>query len=89
MASSWWWMWMVVMVVLLVPPMGYGWGYRGWGPPYPIYVQRRRSERAGLTGGGGSFDHYSWSWGGDVLWMIFLFGAVWFATAFWWPYTWR
>ncbi len=32
MASSWWWMWMVVMGVLLVTPMGYGWGYRGWGP---------------------------------------------------------
>ncbi len=32
MASSWWWKWMVVMGVLLVTPMGYGWGYRGWGP---------------------------------------------------------
>ena len=33
MASSWWWKWMVVVMgVLLVTPMGYGWGYRGWGP---------------------------------------------------------
>jgi len=81
---------MVVMFVLLVPPMGYGWGYRGWGPPYPSYVQRRRSEQAGLVGAAaGSFDHYSWGWGGDAVWLVVLFGALWFTTALWWPYSWH
>jgi len=86
MTSTWWWVWMAVMFLLVVPPMGYGWGYRGWGPPYPSYVQRRRAEQAGLTGQAGSFDHYSWSWGGDALWLVFVFGAVWFSAALWWPY---
>ena len=50
MMSSWWLIWMIFMFLFLIPPLGYGWGYRGWGPPYPRYVQRRRSEHLAASG---------------------------------------
>lgn len=50
MMSSWWLMWLVFMFFLFASPVTYGWGYRGWGPPYPSYVQRRRHLQATLRG---------------------------------------
>jgi hypothetical protein len=41
MYGSWWLLWWVFLLVFLLPPVGYGWGYRRWGPPYPSYFQRR------------------------------------------------
>ena len=76
MMGSWWLFWMVLMFVLVVPPLGYGWGYRGWGPPYPRYVQRRRRQRAAATG---SFNHEAWGWGGDFVWVVLLLGGGWAA----------
>jgi hypothetical protein len=86
--SSWWFLWMMVMFFLLATPVGYGWGYRGWGPPYPSYFQRRRDLQAATRGGNGAFNHYSWGWGGDVLWMVLFVGVLWLVTALWWP-MWR
>jgi hypothetical protein len=86
MISSWWFLWMMFMFLLLVTPVSYGWGYRGWGPPYPSYFQRRRELRS--TGASGAFNHYSWGWGGDFVWLILLVGIFWVATALWWP-MWR
>ncbi len=83
MMMSWWWVWMVLMLFLLLP-VGYGWRYRGWGPPYPRYLQRRRGERAAAAGESATFDHYSWGWGGDIIWIVF---SIWvFAAVFgsWW-----
>ena len=82
MMSSWWWLWMLLMFFMVITPIGYGWGYRGWGPPYPSYVQRRRHLKGGGTGAG-SFDYYSWGWGGDLMWLLFLVGIVWLPLAFW------
>ncbi len=85
MMGSWWWMWMVVMVLFWMMPMGYGWGYRGWGPPYPRYIQRRRGARAAASGGSATFNHQSWGWGGDFVWVVIFFGALWAAgSLFWW-----
>jgi len=84
MFTSWWLLWWVFMLVFLLPPIGYGWGYRGWGPPYPSYFQRRRAEQGGQSLGGASFDHYSWSWGGDLLWVGFLIAMFWGLSAIWW-----
>ena len=74
---------MVVMFLFLVPPMGYGWGYRRWGPPYPRYVQRRRSAAA-AAGGPGTFDHHAWGWVGDLLWVMLLLGMACALWALWW-----
>jgi hypothetical protein len=84
MMGSWWFLWMIVMFMFLVPPIGYGWGYRGWGPPYPSYVQRRRGQRAAAAGGSATFNHESWGWGGDLMWLVAVIGIFWVLSAFWW-----
>jgi hypothetical protein len=81
MQMSWLWLWMIFMFVFLVLPGGYGWGYRGWGPPYPRYMQRRRGDRAAARGTPGSFDHRAWGLGGDVIWLLLIF---WVVAFFWW-----
>ena len=43
--GSWFWLWVVFLFIFLLPPIGYGWGYRRWGPPYPRYIQRPRAAR--------------------------------------------
>src|SRR5277367_4650297 len=65
MLGTWWFFWLAFMFIFLLPPVGYGWGYRGWGPPYPRHIQRRRGEAAALTGGPNEFNPHSWGWGGD------------------------
>ena len=77
-----WWFWVAFLFLFIVPPLGYGWGYRGWGMPYPSYVQRRRSEAA--TAQSATFDHYAWGWGGDFVWMVLLAGMVWGLAHIWW-----
>ena len=84
MMLSWWWLWMLFMFLFLASPIGYGWGYRGWGVPYPRYIQRRRGERAATTGGATTFNHQSWGWGGDFVWMVLLIGVMWACAALWW-----
>ena len=83
MLFSWWWLWIVFMF-LAVAPMGYGWGYRGWGAPYPRYIQRRRGQRAASAGGPVTFDHHSWGWGGDFVWMILFIAVFWACFGIWW-----
>lgn len=41
----WFVFWMLFVVILLLLPLSYGWGYRGWGPPYPR-AYRRTPARA-------------------------------------------
>ncbi len=82
--ANWWWIWVAVMFFFCVAPMGYGWGYRGWGAPYPSYVQRRRYEQATVGGASTSYNHYAWGWGGDFIWMFMVVGIIWAVTAFWW-----
>jgi hypothetical protein len=79
MSSTWLWLWFAVMLVVLVPWLGYGWGYRGWGPPYPRYIQRRRAAAGASTG----VDHGSWGWHGDAIWGVLLIAAFWMVTATW------
>jgi hypothetical protein len=83
MISTWWFLWMAFMFLFLVPPIGYGWGYRGWGPPYPSYFQRRRGEAAAARGGTTTFDHRAWGVGGDVMWIVLIVGAMWVFSGLW------
>ena len=83
MMSSWWLLWMLMMFVFLAAPVFYGSAYRGWGPPYPLYVQRRRARQAAAAGSA-SFDHQSWGLAGDILWMVLLVGTLCALAAAWW-----
>ena len=86
MIGSWWFFWMIIVFLFLVPPIGYGWGYRGWGPPYPRYIQRRRGRRAAAADAAMQFDHHAWGWRGDLVWML---GVVWMVWLFWLVISWR
>ncbi len=81
MVSSWWIIWVLFMLLFLVPT-GYGWGYRGWGPPYPRYLQRRRGQAAVAAGGSSTFNHQSWGFAGDFVWLVFAVGLFWLVFGF-------
>lgn len=80
-------LWMAFMFIFLLSPVGYGWGYRRWGPPYPTYIQRRRGQRA-VAAGGTATVHQSWGMAGDVVWIVFFVSVLWAVTALWLP-VWR
>jgi hypothetical protein len=75
--SSWWLIWMLFVFLFLAPSLGYGWGYRGWGPPYPRYIQRRRRQQAGARGDPATFNHESWGRIGDLVWIVVLLWMLW------------
>ncbi|MEO6951479.1 MAG: hypothetical protein ABI321_06685 [Polyangia bacterium] len=75
---------MILMFVFIVPPVAYGWGYRGWGAPYPRYLQRRRAGQALASGRDPSFDAHSWSWGGDLVWVLCSIWVCWAVAAYFW-----
>jgi hypothetical protein len=81
-----WWMWWLAFVILFfLLPLGYGWGYRGWGPWY-----RRRN----LVGEGRPVasterpvsEYSTGDWGafGIVLWIVLLVALVWLFAALVW-----
>lgn len=82
--NTWWLVWLACMFVFVLSPVGYGWGYRGWGPPYPRYLQRRRGQLAAASGTPSSFDHQAWGLGGDLIWIMFVVGLLWIGTSIWW-----
>ncbi len=84
MMGSWWLLWVLFMLMFMATPIGYGWGYRGWGPPYPRYIQRRRAERAAAAPASPTFDHHAWGVGGDLLWAVLLIGVFWAGWALLW-----
>ena len=93
--NSFWWLWVAFVFFVLAPTVTWGWGYRGWGPPLPSFIQRRRHaaaqkqrarhERAAEGRVARHVDHLSWRWGGDAVW-LFVLGAMIFALASyaWW-----
>jgi hypothetical protein len=85
MIPGWWFGGLMLALVLVVSVVAYGWGYRGWGPPYPRYMQSRRHRLASSTAGAPGaadedFDPLAWGWGGDVVWLSILAGIAW---SFW------
>jgi hypothetical protein len=77
------WMWIAIIFVLVLPSVGYGWGYRGWGAPYPRYIQRRRGRAATVIGDARAFDHHAWGWFGDFVWGMIAIGLVWTCYSLW------
>lgn len=85
MMSSSWLFWMAFMFLFLAIPVGYGSGFRRWGPPYPRYIQRRRGVRAATASGTPPLvSAEAWGWGGDFVWLVLLIGASWAFASLWW-----
>ena len=84
MMNASWMLWMVFILLFLVSPIGYGWGYRKWRPPYPRYIQRRRGIRAATAGESSILIHQAWGWGGDFVWAMVFVGLLWAVVTLWW-----
>lgn len=82
--NSIWFFWVFFMFLVVLPPVGYGWGYRGWGPPLPRYMQHRRSQHAASSQSNVQFDHHAWGRGGDVVWGVLVIWVIWACVALWW-----
>lgn len=81
MMGSWWWLWLIFIFLFLVPPLGYGWGYRRWGPPYPSYIQRRRGT---AMSGSTNSNHQAWGFAGDFVWVVIIISVLWASAALFW-----
>lgn len=80
---GWWWWWVLFLIIFFLHPVGYGWGYRGWGPWY----RRRGSTTVRPSAAGeppGAYDQTGWGWGGAFLWIILLIAIVWLIAALGW-----
>ena len=78
-----WLLWWIVLMLFLISPVGYGWGYRGWGVPYPRYIQRRRAMRASGPKHAVPVDPQAWGSGGDFVWAVLAIEMFWLAWALW------
>ena len=67
------------LILLFFLPLGYGWGYRGWGPPYPSYYHRRR--RPAEAYGDTAVADDGWGILADVLWIVLTVWLAWFVLA--------
>lgn len=77
MTNTLWFLWLAFIFVFLLSPVGYGWSYRGWRPPLPRYIQRRRAIRASFTDVAAASRHQAWGKGGDYVWVVLLLAACW------------
>ena len=80
---EWFWLWAIFVVLFLLLPIGYGWGYRGWGPPYPrgYAGSRRRSveTRSDLAADNRVELAEEATWGAlaAVVWVTLAIAVVW------------
>ncbi len=72
--AGWWWWWIAFVIIFFLFPLGYGWGYRGWGPWW-------RRRRPATTAGG---PEQGWGCAGAILWIILIIAIFWFIAAWGW-----
>ena len=69
----WFWWWLIFMLLFFFVPLGYGWGYRRWGPPYPSWTARARAARESELA--------TWGLLADLVWVVLLIGVFWLILA--------
>ncbi len=91
---GWWWWWVLFLIIFFLLPLGYGWGYRGWGPWY----RRRRSPELRDEGLPPAADRRSptdpeldtgWGWAAVFLWIVLILAIIWLVVALGWGGRWR
>jgi len=72
-STGWFWWWLAFIAIFFLLPLGYGWGYRGWGPWYRLKAPERRSAARD--------DYAPQGWGALAvfLWLVVIIAAVWLA----------
>jgi len=78
--------WFLFVALFLMVPLGYGWGYRGWGPPYyrrpgrPVDdVEAEAIRRQTIVEQRAEAE--SWGWIALVFWILFAVAIVWLVLA--------
>jgi hypothetical protein len=67
-------------LVFFLLPLGYGWGYRGWGSWY----RRRSPNRIASEPTAGPDLDEGWGWVSSFLWVVLLIALIWIIAAFLW-----
>jgi hypothetical protein len=90
---GWWWWWIAFVLIFFLIPLGYGWGYRGWGPWYRRR-NPRRSPGGELPPGNApssnepgippAEEETGWGWSGAFLWFILIIAIIWLVAAWGW-----
>ncbi|HKT60752.1 MAG TPA: hypothetical protein VJQ46_11935 [Gemmatimonadales bacterium] len=75
-AYGWWWWWLAFLIIFFLLPLGYGWGYRGWGPWY--------RRRPGLTSIADHDVDIGWGLIGILLWAVLILAIIWLIAALAW-----
>lgn len=78
----WFWLWLLFVAVLLLLPLAYGWGYRGWGPPYPSFYRRRELPTREASSTPEAIGN--WGMGANLFWAAVAVAIVWVLLAFVW-----
>jgi hypothetical protein len=92
--NGWWWWWIAFVVIFFLIPLGYGWGWRGWGPWYRN--RRRGSLPPGEVPPGpapgdmrqGPPEETGWGRGAAFLWFILIIAIIWLVAAWGWGGRW-
>ncbi len=79
-SNGWWWWWLAFLVIFFLIPLGYGWGYRGWGPWYRRRGRRRAEIRTDLPAGDVG-DEVGWGALGVFLWIVLILAIIWVVAA--------
>lgn len=72
--AGWWWWWLIFVIIFFFIPLGYGWGYRGWGP---WYRRRRRPPTVAPGTEPVPGDDTGWGCAGGLLWIILIIAIIW------------
>ena len=81
-STGWWWWWLLFLVVFFLLPLGYGWGYRGWGPWYRRGTNTRIS-RGTIPPDEPDLDR-GWGWISSFIWVVLLIAIIWIIAALVW-----
>jgi hypothetical protein len=74
----WWWWWILFIVIFFFLPLGYGWGYRGWGPWY-----RRRPPTDLANESVPPEVDTGWGWIAFFLWIVLILAIIWLVAGWW------
>jgi len=82
----WFWWWLLFVLIFLLLPLGYGWGYRGWGPPYYRRPRRPLTEAEAdevrrRAAAEQQVEAEAWGWIAPALWALMFVAIVWFVLA--------
>ncbi len=91
---AWWWWWIFFIAIFFLLPLGYGWGYRGWGPWYRRRKPGRPRSRADLPSldeerVNAELEEEGWGWMAIALWFVLLIAIIWGGAGFYWGGRWR